>query len=311
MALQLPTSIPEAGRRLRDGSLTCATLTEAYLRSIERLQPKLNAFITITADRALEEARTLDAELRVGKYRGALHGIPIVHKDNTSVAGIPATVGSEYFRNRVPDQDSAMVRRLRDAGAISLGKANMSEFASGSSGVNVFFGNVHNPWDLKRAPGGSSSGTAAAVAAGMCLAGTGTDSGGSVRQPAARCGLVGIRPTFGRVSLAGVWPRTKTLGAGTPAAIESSATTLRSCCSWGPASFASETSSTSPSPENQATPVAPRVTSVEIPATTSPPASAESNPSPIVAPIRNPVTTMISNRTATRRIEEPWLAEIC
>ena len=95
MALQLPTSIPEAGRRLRDGSLTCATLTEAYLRSIERLQPKLNAFITITVDRALEEARTLDAELRAGMDRGALHGIPIVHKDNTSVAGVLATVGSE------------------------------------------------------------------------------------------------------------------------------------------------------------------------------------------------------------------------
>ena len=216
MTLQLPTSIPEAGRRLRDGSLTCTTLTEAYLRSIERLQPQLNALITVTADRALEEARTLDTELHTGKDRGVLHGIPIVHKDNTSVAGIPATVGSEYFRNRIPDQDSAMVRRLRDVGAISLGKANMSEFASGSSGVNVFFGNVHNPWDLKRAPGGSSSGTAAAVAAGMCLAGTGTDSGGSIRQPAARCGLVGIRPTFGRVSLAGVWPRTKTLGAGGP-----------------------------------------------------------------------------------------------
>ena len=102
MALQLPTSIPEAGRRLRDGSLTCATLTEAYLRSIERLQPKLNAFITITVDRALEEARTLDAELRVGKYRGALHGIPIVHKDNTSVAGVPATVGSEYLPQSRP-----------------------------------------------------------------------------------------------------------------------------------------------------------------------------------------------------------------
>ena len=216
MNIRLPTSIPEAGRRLRDGSFTCEALTEAFFRSIEHLQPQLNAFISVTADRALEEARVLDAELRAGKDRGPLHGVPIVHKDNTSVAGVPATVGSEYFRNRIPDQDSAMVRRLRDAGAISLGKANMSEFASGSSGVNVFFGNVHNPWDLKRAPGGSSSGTAAAVAAGMCLAGTGTDSGGSIRQPAARCGLVGIRPTFGRVSLAGVWPRTKTLGAGGP-----------------------------------------------------------------------------------------------
>jgi aspartyl-tRNA(Asn)/glutamyl-tRNA(Gln) amidotransferase subunit A len=214
--IELPTSITDAAQRLRNGSLTCEALSAAYLRSMERLQPHLNAMITVTAERAIDEARRLDAELRGGTDRGPLHGIPIVHKDNLSVAGVPATVGSAYFRQRVPDQDAAIVRRLRDAGAVSLGKTNMSEFASGSSGVNVFFGNVHNPWDVTRAPGGSSSGTAAAVAAGMCLAGTGTDSGGSIRQPAARCGVVGIRPTFGRVSLAGVWPRTRTLGAGGP-----------------------------------------------------------------------------------------------
>lgn len=211
-----PEDIAEAGRRLRDGSLTCERLTQHYLGCIEKLQPVVNAFITVTGARALEEARALDAELAAGHDRGPLHGIPVVYKDNIATHGIATTVGSEYLRHRVPEQDAAIVRKLQAAGAIMLGKANMSEFASGSSGVNVFYGNVRNPWDLTRAPGGSSSGTAAAIAAGMCMAGIGTDSGGSIRQPASRCNLVGMRPTFGRVSLAGVWPRTKTLGAGGP-----------------------------------------------------------------------------------------------
>jgi aspartyl-tRNA(Asn)/glutamyl-tRNA(Gln) amidotransferase subunit A len=191
-------------------------LTEGYLDRIHQLQPKLNAFITVTDELALDMARHLDAELRVGKDRGPLHGIPIAYKDNIDTRGIPTTAGAEFFRNRVPDHDAAIVRRLTDAGMVMLGKLNMSEFASGSSGVNVFFGNVHNPWDLTRAPGGSSSGTGAAVAAGMTLTGIGTDAGGSIRQPASRCGIFGLRPTFGRVNLTGVWPRTRTLGAGGP-----------------------------------------------------------------------------------------------
>ena len=157
-----------------------------------------------------------DAELRAGRDRGPLHGVPIVYKDNIGTRDIPTTAGSEYLRHHVPDADATIVRRLDDAGAIMIGKANMSEFASGSSGVNVFFGNVRNPWDVTRAPGGSSSGTGVAVSSGMCMAGVGTDSGGSIRQPASRCNLVGLRPTFGRVSLAGVLPRTRTLGAGGP-----------------------------------------------------------------------------------------------
>jgi aspartyl-tRNA(Asn)/glutamyl-tRNA(Gln) amidotransferase subunit A len=211
-----PQDIREAGRRLREGSLTCVDLTQHYLGCIEKLQPVVNAFITVTASRALEEARALDAELKAGRDRGPLHGMPMVYKDNIATRGIATTVGSEYLRHRVPDEDATLVRKLRAAGAIMLGKANMSEFASGSSGVNAYYGNVKNPWDLTRAPGGSSSGTGAAIAAGMCMAGIGTDSGGSIRQPASRCNLVGLRPTFGRVSLAGVWPRTRTLGAGGP-----------------------------------------------------------------------------------------------
>ncbi|MCW5575151.1 MAG: amidase [Burkholderiales bacterium] len=211
-----PEDIAAAGKRLREGSLTCVQLAEHYLGCIEMLQPVLNAMITVTASRALEDAGRLDAELAAGRDRGPLHGIPIVYKDNINTRGIPTTAGSEYFRDRIPDDDATIVRRLQDAGVVMLGKANMSEFASGSSGVNVFHGDVHNPWDLERAPGGSSSGTGAAIAAGMCMAGIGTDSGGSIRQPASRCNLVGVRPTFGRVSLAGVWPRTRTLGAGGP-----------------------------------------------------------------------------------------------
>ena len=216
MTSALPRSVEDAGRRLRDGSLTVEALTRAYLDRTRALQPRLNALIAVTEERALEMARGLDAELRDGRDRGPLHGIPVVYKDNLDARGVPTTAGSAYLRDRVAERDSAIVRRLTDAGMVMLGKANMSEFASGSSGVNVFYGNVHNPWDLERAPGGSSSGTGAAVAADMCLAGIGTDAGGSIRQPAGRCGIVGLRPTFGRVSLAGVWPRTRTLGAGGP-----------------------------------------------------------------------------------------------
>ena len=212
----LPSSVDEAGRRLRAGTLTVLELTKGFLECSRKLQPTLNAYITITESQALESAAKLDAELAAGRDRGPLHGIPVVYKDNLATRNIPTTVGSAFLRERVTDHDAAIVRRLEAAGMVMLGKANMSEFASGSSGVNVFFGNVHNPWNLKRAPGGSSSGTGAAVASGMCLTGIGTDAGGSIRQPASRCGIFGLRPTFGRVSLTGVWPRTRTLGAGGP-----------------------------------------------------------------------------------------------
>jgi len=187
-----------------------------HLTCIRSLQPALNAFITVTAEDALRRAAELDAELERGSDRGPLHGIPIVHKDSLATRGVRTTVGSRLLESRVPDHDAAIVERLSNAGAIMLGKANMSEFGSGSSGVNAHFGAAHNPWDVSRTPGGSSSGSAVAVASGMAVAATGTDAGGSVRTPASRCSIVGLRPTYGLVSLYGTWPRTKTLGAAGP-----------------------------------------------------------------------------------------------
>lgn len=187
--------------------MSCTELTRTALERIETLQPRLNAFVTVTAERALERASALDRELRAGSDRGALHGIPFVYKDCFDTAGVRTTVGSRYFERRVPHLDAAVVERLSAAGVVMVGKANLNEFAAGTSGKNAFFGDVRNPWALERSPGGSSSGTAAAVAAGMALAGIGTDAGGSIRLPAACTGLVGLRPTLGRVSTGGVFPR--------------------------------------------------------------------------------------------------------
>ena len=207
----LPLTISEVGKLLRDGSITAVSLTERCINFIKLSQPRLNAFITITETEALETAEALDRELAAGKERGALHGIPIVHKDIYDTAGVLTTVGSKYFCNRVPDNDATAVRLLKEAGTILLGKTNMDEFAAGVSGRNSFFGDTHNPWDLERSAGGSSSGTAAAIAAGVCMGGTGTDTGGSIRVPASWSGLVGIRPTYGRVSLTGIHKRAMSL----------------------------------------------------------------------------------------------------
>jgi aspartyl-tRNA(Asn)/glutamyl-tRNA(Gln) amidotransferase subunit A len=200
-------SITQVAARLRAGELTCVGLAERCLARISALQPKLNAFITVTGDRALARARERNAELESGRDRGPLHGIPIVHKDCYDTAGIRTTVGAEIFRTRVPQSDATIVQRLEQAGAVMLGKTQMNEFAAGMSGKNPFFGDARNPWDTKRAAGGSSSGSACAVAAGLCLGASGTDGGGSIRLPAAWTGIVGLRPTFGRVSKAGAFPR--------------------------------------------------------------------------------------------------------
>lgn len=212
----LPDSIAEAARGLRARKFSCEDLTHAYLRGINELQPKLNAFITVTAEQALNQARRLDAELHAGKDRGLLHGIPIVHKDLYDTRGVRTTVGSEFFKDRVPSADATVVARMAQAGVVSLGKTNMNEFAAGVSGTNAFFGDAHNPWDLTRSPGGSSSGTGAAIAAGLCLGGTGSDTGGSIRVPASWGNITGIRPTFGRVSLSGVYPRAYSLDVAGP-----------------------------------------------------------------------------------------------
>jgi aspartyl-tRNA(Asn)/glutamyl-tRNA(Gln) amidotransferase subunit A len=166
----------------------------------------LNAFITVTADSALAEARQAGTEIRRGEWKGPLHGIPIALKDLIDTAGVRTSGASELFKDRIPAKDAEIVRRLRAAGAVFLGKLNLHEFAYGGSSAISYFAPVHNPWNLDYCPGGSSGGSAAAVAAGLCYGAIGTDTGGSIRQPAAYCGIVGIKPTYGRVSAHGVIP---------------------------------------------------------------------------------------------------------
>ncbi len=214
----LPDTIAEAAERLRAGTLTAVGLARACLEGIARLEHRLKAFITVTEDEALTAAEALDLELRQGKDRGILHGIPIVHKDLYDTAGVLTTFGSELFRQRIPREDAAVVRKLRKAGTVMLGKTNLSEFAASTSGSNRAYGDTSNPWSLTCSAGGSSSGTAAAVAAGLCLGGTGSDTGGSIRIPASWSGIVGLRPTFGLVSLDGCHPRAYSLDCGGPLA---------------------------------------------------------------------------------------------
>ncbi len=210
--------IPKAAKMLRKGDLSSEALTQNCLENIKKLEPKLNAFITLMEAQALAAARAMDAELKAGKDRGPLHGIPIVVKDIYDTAGVPTTVGSEFFKLRIPQEDATTVGKLKSAGVVILGKTNMNEFAAGISGQNQFYGDAHNPWDLSRSPGGSSSGTGAAIAAGLCLGGTGTDTGGSIRVPAGWCSIVGLRPTYGLVSLAGIYPRAYSLDTAGPLA---------------------------------------------------------------------------------------------
>src|SRR5207237_2306976 len=186
-------------------------LTRACLQRIERTQATLNAFITVTGEQALATARQMEAEQQQGKWRGPLHGIPIALKDNIETAGIRTTAASELFKDRVPSEEAEVVRRFKKGVAILLGKMNLHEFAYGGSSSISYFGPVHNPWALDRVPGGSSGGSAAATATGLCFGSLGTDTGGSIRIPASYCGIVGFKPTYGRVSNRGVIPLSWTL----------------------------------------------------------------------------------------------------
>lgn len=199
-------------RSLRSGELTCTKLTRLCLACVKQFQPLLNCFISITEKEALTQAQRHDEELAAGMDRGALHGIPIVYKDNIDTAGARTTCGSEIFRDRIPHKNALVVDLLEKAGVVMLGKTNLNELAAGGKGgMNVFYGNTGNPWDLARESGGSSSGTAAALAAGLCAAGLGTDTGGSIRGPSSWCGIVGLRPTSGLLALDGIYPRAPTL----------------------------------------------------------------------------------------------------
>lgn len=199
-------TIQQLSKQIRDRAISPVELTRDCLGRIEKLNPKLNAFITVLADSALNQARRAEHEIHGGKYRGQLHGIPIGLKDLIDTAGVRTTAASALYKDRIPTEDAEVVRRLRAAGAIILGKQNLHEFAYGGSSMISFFGEVHNPWDTSRITGGSSGGSAASVAAGLGLAAVGSDTAGSIRLPAACCGVVGIKPTYGRVSARGVIP---------------------------------------------------------------------------------------------------------
>jgi len=206
----MPFTISELSAKIFNRSISPVELTHDCLDRIEKLNPALNAFITVTAESALERARHAEWEIYHGTYLGPLHGIPIGLKDIIDVAGVRTTAASALFsppqKDRVPTEDAQVVRRLRAGGAIILGKQNLHEFAYGGSAIISFFGEVHNPWDTKRIAGGSSGGSAASVAAGLGFAAVGTDTAGSIRMPAAYCGVVGVKPTYGRVSTRGIVP---------------------------------------------------------------------------------------------------------
>ncbi len=199
-------TIKRASELLRSKAASPVELTRACLARMEKYQPLLNAFITVTPEQALAEARDAEAELHRGKWRGPLHGIPIALKDNIDTAGVRTTGASELFKDRIPSEDAEVVRRLKAAGAVFLGKLNLHEFAYGGTSAVTYFGPVHNPWDPSLTPGGSSGGPGVAVAADFCFGSLGTDTAGSVRIPASYCSIVGLKPTYGRISLRGVIP---------------------------------------------------------------------------------------------------------
>jgi aspartyl-tRNA(Asn)/glutamyl-tRNA(Gln) amidotransferase subunit A len=205
----LSLTVTAALKLLRAREISAAGLTRLCLEQIERFDPRLNAFITVVPESAMSQAEQADALLArspADPDGRPLLGIPLALKDLIETAGVRTTGGSRFFRESVPSEDAEAVLRLKQAGAVVLGKTGTHEVALGLTGINPLFGPVHNPWNPERISGGSSSGSAAAVAAGLCLAALGTDTGGSIRVPAALCGVVGLKPTYGRISVRGVMP---------------------------------------------------------------------------------------------------------
>lgn len=200
------SSISEAGQTLAAGEVSPVELTRTCLERIERFDEKIRAFACVDAEGALEAAQTAESEIQRGRWRGPLHGIPITLKDNYDTRGVLTTNGSQVFAGRIPDRDSTVWARLRNAGSILLGKVGMHEVAWG-----VDVPPTRNPWDIRCTPGLSSGGSGAAVSAGLCFAAMGTDTGGSIRIPASCCGVVGLKPTYGRVSRFGIFPHSWSL----------------------------------------------------------------------------------------------------
>jgi aspartyl-tRNA(Asn)/glutamyl-tRNA(Gln) amidotransferase subunit A len=206
-ASKLPMlDLSEVSRAVQKKEVSPVELTRACLDRIEKLNPRLNAFITVTGTAALEDARKAEAEIARGEWKGPLHGIPLAVKDLIETAGVKTTAASAVLKDYVPTVDAEVIRRLKSAGAILLGKLNLHEFAYGGSGIIGHFGPARNPWNTAHVTGGSSSGSAAAVAACLCYGAIGTDTAGSIRLPAACCGITGLKPTYGLVSARGVIP---------------------------------------------------------------------------------------------------------
>lgn len=204
-------TIEDLSKGIAGGDLSPVEVTDAHLARIDALNPVLNAFTTVARGRARAEAKAAEDEIAAGGLRGPLHGVPIGVKDIIDTAGVRTTQGSGFFSRNVPAEDAECVRRLREAGAVMIGKCSTAEFAAESATKNPHYGACRNPWDASRVPAGSSGGSGAAVAARMAPGALGTDTGGSVRGPAAICGVVGMKPTYGRISLRGVYPNAVSL----------------------------------------------------------------------------------------------------
>ena len=193
-------TIAELAPQVESRKISPVELTELFLKRIRRLNPALNAYTTVTEDSARAQAQAAESQIDRGDYLGPLHGVPVSVKENICVQGVRTTAGSKTLSDWVPDHDATIVARIKKAGAVLLGKTNMHEWAAGGTTINPFYGTTRNPWDTSRIAAGSSGGSGAAVAASLCLLSLGTDNGGSVRNPASVCGVVGFKPTFGRVS---------------------------------------------------------------------------------------------------------------
>ncbi len=235
------SSISELAPRLRRREISPVEITRDCLARIEKLNPSLNAFITVMSESAMEQAHRAEAEVGGGEWRGALHGVPVALKDLIDTAGVRTTAASALYKDRVPGEDADVVRRLRQAGAVIVGKNNLHEFAYGGSSLVSYFGDAHNPWDVGRIAGGSSGGSAATVVAELAYAAIGTDTAGSIREPAALCGCVGIKPTYGRVSSRGVIPLSTSLDHVGPlaATVEDAAIVLQAIAGYDPADITS------------------------------------------------------------------------